>query len=120
MEKTERFSTHLLARTLIKEREEKEQERQMQLATSFKALNALSRRISFEQAYIFGSLAQPHRFFEDSDVDIAFVGLKDQDFFQTIAFLSRELDREVDVLQLEDHPLWDKVIQEGIRWKKSG
>jgi hypothetical protein len=47
------------------------------------------------------------------------VGLKDEDFFQTIAFLSRELDKEVDVLQLEDHPLRDKVMREGIQWKKN-
>jgi len=116
----EHFSTHLLDRALIREQEEKERQRKKQITAAFKALNALSRRIPFDQAYIFGSLAKPHRFFEDSDVDIGFVGLKDQDFFQTIAFLSRELGREVDVIQLEDHPLRDKVIREGIRWKKSG
>jgi predicted nucleotidyltransferase len=120
MERTERFSTHLLDRALVREREGREQQRHKQIAAVLKALDALSHRISFEQAYIFGSLAKPYRYFEDSDVDIAFVGLKDQDFFQTIAFLSGELDREVDVLQLEDHPLRDKVMREGIKWKKGG
>ncbi len=75
--------------------------------------------ISFEQAYIFGSLAKPYRFFKDSDVDVAFLGLRDEDFFQAIAFLSRELDANVDVIQLEDHTLRDKVMREGIKWKKS-
>lgn len=120
MEKTERFSTHLLDRALVKEREGRERQRQEQIALVLKVLDVLSHRISFEQAYIFGSLAKPHRFFEDSDVDIAFVGLRDQDFFQAIAFLSRELDREVDVLQLEDHPLQGGIAREGIRWKRSG
>jgi len=120
MERTERFSTHLLDRALVREREGRERQRQKQIAAVLKALDALSHRISFEQAYIFGSLAKPHRYFKDSDVDIAFVGLKDQDFFQIIAFLSGELDREVDVLQLEDHPLRDKVMWEGIKWKKGG
>jgi len=105
MERTERFSTHLLDRALLREREEREAQRQKQIALAFKALDALSQLISFDQAYIFGSLAKPHRFFKDSDVDIAFVGLKDEDFFQAIAFLSRELGRGVDVLQLEEHPL---------------
>ena len=119
MERTERFSTHLLNRALLREREEREAQRQKQIALVFKALDALSRLISFDQAYIFGSLAKPHRFFKGSDVDIAFVGLKDEDFFQAIAFLSRELGRDVDVLQLEEHPLRDKIVREGIKWKKN-
>ena len=118
MERTERFSTHLLNRALLREREEREAQRQKQIALAFKALDALSQLISFDQAYIFGSLAKPHWFFKDSDVDIAFVGLKDEDFFQAIAFLSRELGRDVDVLQLEEHPLRDKIVREGIKWKK--
>lgn len=35
-------------------------------------------------------------------------------------FLSRELGTEVDVVQLEGHPLREKTLQEGIRWKRSG
>lgn len=120
MERTDRFSTHLLDRALVKERERKERQRQKQVATVLKALDALSRRIAFEQAYLFGSLAKPYRFSKDSDADIAFVGLKDRDFFQTIAFLSRELDREVDVLQLEEHPMRNQIMREGIKWTKSG
>ena len=119
MERTERFSTYLLDYALVREREGREQERQERIAAVLKALDALSHLISFEQVYIFGSLAKPYRFFKDSDIDIAFAGLKDEDFFQTIAFLSRELDREVDVLQLEDHPLRAKVVREGMKWRKN-
>ena len=119
MERTERFSTHLLDRALLREREGREQERQKQVAAVLGSLDALSHRVFFDQAYIFGSLAKPHRFFKDSDVDIAFVGLKDEDFFQAIAFLSRELGRDVDVIQLEGHSLRGKVMREGIEWKKN-
>ena len=112
------FSTWLLDRALVREGEEREAQRQKQMTLVSKALNALSQLFSFDQAYIFGSLAKPNRFFKDSDVDIAFVGLKDEDFFQAIAFLSRELGRDVDVLQLEEHPLRDKIVREGIKWKK--
>lgn len=119
MERTERFSTHLLDRALVREQEEREQQRQKQIALVLKVLDALSQVISFEQAYIFGSLAKPYRFFRDSDVDIAFLGLQNKDFFQAIAFLSRELGRNVDAIQLEGHPLRDKVMREGIKWKKS-
>lgn len=120
MERTEHFSTYLLDRALIKERERREQRRQKRLAAVLQALDKLSCQISFKEAYIFGSLAKPHRFFGDSDVDIAFVGLKDEDFFQAIAFLSRELSAEVDVLQLEDYPLREKIIRRGIKWKRRG
>ena len=119
MERRERFSTYLLDRTIVREREERERQRQQQVARVLTALDALSQVVPFEQAYIFGSLTKPYRFFKDSDVDIAFVGLKDEDFFPAIAFLSRELGRDVDVIQLEGHPLRDRVTQEGLQWKKS-
>lgn len=119
MERTKRFSTHLLDHALVREREEREVQRQKQIALVLKVLDDLSQVVSFEQAYIFGSLAKPYRFFRDSDVDVAFLGLRDEDFFQVIAFLSRELGRDVDVIQLEDHSLRDKVMLEGIQWKKN-
>lgn len=116
----ERFSTHLLDQAIAEERERRERRRKERLTAVLEALDRLSRQISFEEAYIFGSLAKRERFFGDSDVDIAFVGLRDEDFFQAIAFLSQELETEVDLLQLEGHPRRGKIIQEGIRWKKRG
>jgi len=113
-----RFSTWLLDQAIAKERERQEQQRRERLGAAFQALEKLARQVPFQEAYIFGSLAKPHRFFKDSDIDIAFVGLKDENFFQAIAFLSRELGRDVDVLQLEEHPLRDKIVREGIKWKK--
>lgn len=115
-----RFSTHLLDKALAEKREERERRREEKLALVLRALDKLYRRIPFQEAYIFGSLAKPHRYFDDSDVDIAFVGLKDEDFFRAMAFLSRELRTEVDVLHLEGHPLREKILREGVRWKKSG
>lgn len=112
------FSTYLLDRALEKERKRREQRRQERLGTVFKALDELSYLISFKEAYVFGSLTKPYRFFEHSDVDVAFVGLRDKNFFQAIAFLSGVLDGEVDVLQLEEHPRAEEIIREGIQWKR--
>lgn len=120
MERIECFSTHLLDRALTKARESRERGRQKRLAEVFQALGKLSEHLPFEEAYIFGSLAKPYRFLDDSDVDIAFVGLDDKDFFHAVAFLSRELDAEVDLLQLEGHPLAERIVREGIRWRRSG
>jgi len=114
----EKFSTEILDRVIAQERIKREQNRHKMLAAVFLALEKLSREISFEEAYIFGSLASPYLYFENSDIDIAFLGLKDEDFFQAMAFLSRELEAEVDILQLEDCPWREKIMREGIKWKK--
>lgn len=114
------FSTHILDRAIARHREQREQKRQERLSAVFQALDELAGRTPFEGAYIFGSLAKPHQFFDDSDVDVAFLGLKDQDFFPAIAFLSRELGTDVDVIQLEGHPLRGGITQDGIPWKRRG
>ncbi|MGQ9631104.1 MAG: nucleotidyltransferase family protein [bacterium] len=116
---SEPFSTHLLDRALIKERERREQRRKERLTAVLEALDRLSRQISFREAYIFGSLVRPYRFSENSDIDVAFVGLKDEDFFRTVALLSRMLESEVDVLQLESHRRRDEIVREGVQWKRN-
>jgi hypothetical protein len=115
-----RFSTHLLDQALARKRERREQKRKDFLETVFRTLEELSREIPFEEAYIFGSLAKPYRYSEGSDVDIAFLGLKDEDFFRAMAFLSDKLGTDVDVLQLEGHRLRERILKEGIRWKRKG
>jgi len=113
-----RFSTEILDRVMAQERTKREQKRLKMLEAVFDALEKLSREISFEEAYIFGSLASPYLYFENSDIDIAFLGLKDEDFFHAMAFLFRELGAEVDVLQLESCAWREKIMREGIKWKK--
>lgn len=114
------FSTHVLDESLTKTREKREQQRQKQMKEAFAALEVLSERMDVQEVYLFGSLIKPHRFYEESDIDFAFAGLKDQDFFQAIAFLSRKLGRDVDVIQLEDSPLREKVVREGVKWRRTG
>ena len=103
---------------MAQDRTKREQKRLKMLEAVFNALDKLSREISFDEAYIFGSLASPYLYFENSDIDLAFLGLKDEDFFQAMAFLSRELEAEVDVFQLESFPWREKIMREGIKWKR--
>ena len=72
----------------------------------------------FKEAYLFGTTTKPYRFYENSDVDIGFIGLRDEDFFPILAYLSRRLQRDVDILQLEYHHLKDKIKREGIQWMR--
>lgn len=101
-------------------REKMEKERKRILKRTTNALSCLSKEIKFSEAYLFGSLILPYRFKEDSDVDIGFWGLADENFFYAIAFLSREIGRDVDVLQLENHPFKDKIQAAGVKkWTKN-
>lgn len=77
-------------------------------------LKQMYETIPFEKAYLFGTITKPYKFSEESDTDIAFIGLRDEDFFSALAYLSRSLERNVDILQLEKHRLKKKIIKEGI------
>jgi predicted nucleotidyltransferase len=113
-----KFSTHILDRALAQQRQRREHRRRALLEAAFTALAELSQQIAFEEAYLFGSITQPERFSDRSDVDIAFVGLRDEDFFRALAFLSRRLAMDVDIVQLEKHPRREQILQGGIRWTK--
>ena len=105
---------------LQEKREKWEKKRKRILQRTTNVLSRLSKKVKFSEAYLFGSLTLPYRFTEDSDVDIGFFGLADEDFFYSIAFLSREIGRDVDVIQLECHPFRDKIQTAGVKtWTKN-
>lgn len=105
--------TALLDKYRSKKKQRTELLRAEMLSKIKAALSALSEEISFEAAYVFGSILRSS-FSEDSDIDIAFTGLADKDFFKAMAFLSSILERDVDVIQLEGHRLREKVLKEGL------
>ena len=80
------------------------------------AVSELEKTVPFKEAYIFGSVLTPY-FSEDSDIDIAFTGLKDNDFFKTMRLLSEYTGRDIDIIQLESHRLKDKILKEGVKIK---
>lgn len=112
------FSCDLLNDVQCARRTRREAERQAVLKQMWELLPRLAAIIRFHEAYVFGSVLSSKRFRDDSDVDVAFVGLHDKDFFPAMAWLSRELGREVDVIQLEGHRLADKIRKEGLRWTR--
>lgn len=112
----ERFSTQLLDEALESEKIKREELRLQLIERLFGALHKLHRTIAFHEAYLFGSITRPYKFSKDSDIDIGFTGLKDEDFFKAMAFISGELGRDVDVVQLERHRFAEKIKKEGIKW----
>ena len=113
-----RFSTVLIDKAIIRKRNEDEARRLQCIERLFDILHNLSKSIFFNEAYVFGSVVKPHRFSELSDIDIGFIGLKDEDFFKTMSFISSQIGVEVDIIQLEGHRLADKVKREGVIWTK--
>ncbi len=111
---------YLLEKALEARKELGERKRKDTLIALSRALQKLSRMVRFDEVYVFGSLAKPYRYSDRSDVDVAFVGLRDEDFFTAMAFLSQELETDVDVVQLEASPLNERIRKEGILIWKGG
>jgi predicted nucleotidyltransferase len=108
-----------IIKKVYKEKTEKlEKLRRGFLDKIFIALKKLSEDVYFEEAYIFGSVTERYKFDNQSDIDIAFKGLERDKLFYTVSFLSRELDREVNAVHIEDIHFKDKIMREGIKWKK--
>ena len=112
------YSTELLDKALDRERKQQEKLRLRLLQRLPRVLDALKKEVSFREAYIFGSLTKPFGFSRRSDIDVGFVGLKDDDFFKAAAYLSGKIAVDVDVVQMERHRLRKKIKKEGIRWTK--
>jgi predicted nucleotidyltransferase len=111
------FSTYLLDAALQRKRAEREECRKRLLDRALAVLDLLAEKFQFSEAYVFGSLVKEGHYVPGcSDIDIAIRGLRDQDFFPAAAFLSSGLETDVDLIQLESHPLEDNVKQEGVRW----
>lgn len=98
--------------------EEREILRKRVLKDVFKALENLRDEVSFEEAYIFGSVTEPYRFGEHSDIDFAFIGLDRDKLFFAAAFLSRYLNRDANVMHLGQIHFKDKILRSGIKWKR--
>ena len=110
--------TKLLDAYLQAIEEKKEAQRLRLLSKTRAALDTLCGQLPFTRAYIFGSVLKKKRFYYDSDIDIAVEGLKDEDFFRFMARASDLIGREVDVVGLEKHRLREKIMREGLLWKK--
>ncbi|MEW6102643.1 MAG: hypothetical protein AB1630_02300 [bacterium] len=112
------FSTHLLDEAIERQRQEQEELRLYLIKKLFAILDKLNQEVFFKEAYLFGSIDKPHGFLKNSDIDIGFIGLRDEEFFNVMSYLSREIGIDVDVIQLEGHRLSEKIKKEGIKWMR--
>ena len=112
------YVTALLDEIIEKKRKGQEELRLHVIEKILAILDRLSGEIAFEEAYLFGSVTKPFRFSEISDIDIGFIGLDDRHFFRVMSCISEETGCDVDIVQLEEHRLEDKIKRGGIRWRR--
>lgn len=73
-------------------------------------------RYGIQQAYLFGSLTQPHRFHQHSDIDIAVEQVNSADFFTVIGSIAEAMGRDVDLIALSNCHFAQRIRQTGIQW----
>uniref|UniRef100_A0A832EKU5 Nucleotidyltransferase domain-containing protein n=1 Tax=Desulfacinum infernum TaxID=35837 RepID=A0A832EKU5_9BACT len=108
----------VIASVYRKKAEHRERLRKDKLRRTLEALKKLSNDVPFEEVYVFGSITHPGRFTEHSDIDLAFKNLPKDALLSVTGMLSDALERDVNVCRLEELPFQDKVLKEGVRWRK--
>ena len=82
------------------------------------AIHQLSQNYSWDELYIFGSITRSEHFGEHSDIDIGVQGLDKFMHYRFVGDLSGLMDRDVDVVRLEDCSFAETIKNRGILWKK--
>jgi len=108
----------VLDKVISIKRQRMEEERKRTLAATLDLLNELSDEFGYDSAYIFGSLVKQGRFNKDSDVDLAVDNVATEKFFKLIARASVQLNRNVDLVVLNECPFVSRIYKEGLAWKR--
>lgn len=80
------------------------------------ALIDLSVRYQWDSVYVFGSVIKAGKFHPSSDVDIAVKGLDKFQLYAFISDISLFLQRDVDVVCMEECHFSESIIQRGVKW----
>ena len=111
------FPTPILDRALADRRQHHEQQRLATCDRVLAWLDTVGQKYGIDRAYLFGSLTRPYHFTKRSDVDVAVETINPESFFQAMAELSEEVEREVDLVELSKCPFADRIRQQGIVWR---
>jgi len=83
----------------------RERKRRYELAwkEAKKAADFLKKEYNAEKVYVFGSMTNPMRFNQRSDIDLAVSGIPDDKFFQAIGALNRLIPTfDIDLVDIKD------------------
>jgi predicted nucleotidyltransferase len=110
------FPTPLFDQKINQQRQQNERDRQQLLQQALDWLTHHAARFEIQQGYVFGSVTQPGKFRADSDIDVAIASINEGDPFGLIGYLSLELNRDVDIVPLDQCHFADKIRRTGILW----
>ncbi|MGO8881869.1 MAG: nucleotidyltransferase family protein [Desulfomonilaceae bacterium] len=113
----EKFDFSIWERNLARKEEEHEKLRQTVLVRLDEALKVLSEKYHWHKAFIFGSVTREGAFNDGSDVDIGIEGLDPLDHYAFVAAISGLLERDVDVVLLEECGFADRIKEKGLKWQ---
>lgn len=110
------FPTPLLDARLTREKQQNEVDRLRILQATTDWLTQNAARYGVKTGYIFGSVTTPDRFTARSDVDLAIETFKVGDVCSLLSVLSTHLNRDVDVVPLDQCHFAPKIRRVGIAW----
>ena len=83
-----------------------------------KTLDTLNNKYCWDEAYLFGSVAEKGKFRRHSDIDIAVTGLDKYEYYEFVGEISSFLDKRVDVILLEECHFADAIKKKGLKWNR--
>jgi predicted nucleotidyltransferase len=110
------FPTPLLDALHAQRRAQAELARQQVLQSALKWLTEQGHRFGITQGYLFGSVTQPGKFSPHSDVDLAVESFEQGDPFGLSSYLSLHLNRDVDIVPLDQCHFAPKIRATGQVW----
>ncbi|MEM1310356.1 MAG: nucleotidyltransferase domain-containing protein [Cyanobacteria bacterium P01_H01_bin.153] len=103
-------------RELAQQRQQWECDRQALVPVAQTWLKQHAHQFGLEQGYLFGSVTQANKFSAHSDVDIAVETFKQGDPVGLVGYLLLHIDREVDIVLLDQCHFAGKIRRTGIEW----
>ncbi len=103
---------------ILKKQADQEEMRTAVIQQINKALDRLEKKYHWDEAYLFGSVAQKGKFRRNSDIDIAVRGLNRLEHYAFIGEISELLDKRVDVVLLEECPFAKSIKEKGLKWNR--
>lgn len=110
------FPTPLLDARLAREKEQNEADRLRLLQSALEWLYANGETYGISHGYIFGSVIEPGRFTRTSDIDIAVDTWETGNICGLMGYLSLHVNRDVDVIPLDQCHFANKIRRLGIPW----
>ena len=109
---------HFWHKSILNKQADQEKKRIAVLRQAKEALNSLEKKYQWDEAYLFGSLTLEGKFRQNSDIDIAVLGLKKYDYYKFIGEISDLLNERVDVVLLEECSFAHFIKKKGIKWNR--